>query len=78
MFTYFVILTAVGFAVGHFSKDKKHSLGVILVIATLWGMSHQVIWGLVALGELFLGYFIYEITEGEKIKAANSEEKNSD
>ena len=68
MLTYFVIFTAIGFAVGHFSKDKKQSLGIILVIAVLWGMSHQAVWGLASLGELMLGFFIYEITEGEKSK----------
>jgi len=68
MFTYFVIFTAIGFAIGHFNDDKKQSLGIILVIAALWGMSHQMIWGLATLGELMLGYFIYEVTEGQKSK----------
>jgi phosphate/sulfate permease len=76
MLTYIVIFTAIGFAVGHFSNDKKQSLGIILVIAALWGMSHQAVWGLASLGELMLGYFIYEITEGEKAK--DSEEKNNE
>ena len=66
MLTYFVLLTALGFAVGFLKKDKQTTLGILAVIAIIWGLTHQVIWGFAALGELLLGYFIYDIVEGNK------------
>jgi hypothetical protein len=75
MLTYLVIFTAIGFAIGHFSKEKKTSLIAILVISVLWGMSHQAIWGLATLGELMLGYFIYDVIEEKKIEV-NEGDKN--
>ena len=66
MFTYFVLLTAIGFVVGFLKKNKQTTLGIIIFIAIAWGLMHQVIWGFVALGELLLGYFLYDIVEGSK------------
>ena len=66
MITYFVLLTAIGFAVGFLKKDKRTTLGILVIIAIVWGLMHQFIWGFVALGELLLGYFVYDIIEGDK------------
>jgi len=75
MLTYLVVFTAIGFAIGHFIKEKKTSLIVILVLSVLWGMSHQAIWGLATLGELMLGYFIYDVTQNTK-KEEDEGDKN--
>jgi hypothetical protein len=58
MFMYFLLFTIIGAGVGKFIEEPKTALIVIVVIATLWGLSSQMIWGLVSLGELFLGYFL--------------------
>jgi hypothetical protein len=60
------LLTAIGFAVGFLKKDKKTTLGILVAIAIIWGLMHQVIWGFVALGELLLGYFMYELVKNNK------------
>ncbi len=58
MFMYFLIFTIIGAGLGKFIEEPKTALVIIIVIATLWGLSSQLIWGLVSLGELFLGYFL--------------------
>ena len=61
MLIYFIIFCAVGAAIGKFSRDRKTALAIILGAATLWGISHMAIWGLVTLGELLLGYFLFDV-----------------
>jgi len=58
MFMYFLIFTIIGAGLGKFIEEPKTALAIIIVIATLWGLFSQLIWGLVSLGELFLGYFL--------------------
>ncbi len=58
MFMYFLLFTALGAGLGKFIEEPKTALTVIIVISALWGLSSQIIWGLVSLGELFLGYFL--------------------
>ncbi len=57
MLGYFLLFTEVG--IGHLVKDQKQALIATLVIAALWGVSSRAIWGLMTLGELLLGYFVY-------------------
>jgi len=57
MIAYFLLFTLLGFFIGKFlSKDK--SVILIIVISIFWGISSAPIWGLVSLGELFLGLYI--------------------
>ena len=58
MFFYFVIFTAIGFAIGKVVDNSRNATLAIVVIALLWGLFYAPIWGLVSLGELFLGYII--------------------
>jgi len=58
MFLYFLLFTIIGAGLGKFIAEPKTALVIIVVLATLWGLSTQLIWGLVSMGELFLGYFL--------------------
>jgi hypothetical protein len=61
MLIYFIIFSAIGAGIRHLIGNEKAAVALIVVISLLWGLSHQPIWGLVTLGELFLGYFLYSI-----------------
>jgi hypothetical protein len=61
MLLYFILFGAIGLAIGKFVNDRKVALGIILGIAVLWGMGHRSIWGFVTLGELLLGYFLFDV-----------------
>ncbi len=61
MVTYFLLFFAIGICVGKFVEKKIIALGLMLGIAALWGASHRAIWGMVTLGELLFGYFLYDI-----------------
>ena len=61
MLIYFIIFCAVGAAIGKFSRNRKTALAIILGAAMLWGVAHMPIWGLVTLGELLLGYFLFDV-----------------
>jgi hypothetical protein len=61
MLLYFILFGGIGLAIGKFVNDRKVALGIILGIAVLWGMGHRSIWGLVTLGELLLGYFLFDV-----------------
>jgi hypothetical protein len=76
MATYFVILAAIGFGVGYLKKDKKTTLGILVGIAVVWGITHQAIWGFVALGELFLGYYVFDLVEDGKSLEKSGRDKN--
>ena len=66
MLLYFFIFAGIGVATAHFTSTQKQALIIILMISILWGLSHRVIWGFVALGELFLGYFAYGLVTDAK------------
>jgi len=55
MLFYFLIFTVIGFFIQRKMKDS--GIQVIIVIAILWGLISGAIWGLVSLGEMFLGYY---------------------
>ena len=74
MLIYFIIFCAVGAAIGKFSRDRKTALAIILGAATLWGVAHMAIWGLVTLGELLLGYFLFDVF----LKSAHSPPQTED
>ena len=61
MLIYFIIFCAIGAAIGKFSRNRKTALAIILGAAMLWGAAHMPIWGLVTLGELLLGYFLFDV-----------------
>lgn len=73
MLIYLVIFMIVGFAIAKAFDDKKTALGLLLGIAVLWGASHRLIWGFVTLGELLLGYFLFELFDNNKSKNANTD-----
>jgi len=58
MLFYFILFSAIGFAIGKTIDDSKNATIAIVVIAIFWGVFYAPIWGLVSLGELFLGYII--------------------
>ncbi len=60
MISYLILFTGVGAAIARFVEDKKTAICLIIVIAAFWGVSQKLIWGLVTLGELFLGYGLIE------------------
>ena len=61
MLLYFIMFSGIGLAIGKFVNDRKVALGIILGIAVLWGLGHRSIWGFVTLGELLLGYFLFDV-----------------
>lgn len=61
MIKYFVIFSIIGGLVAKLIPEQKNSVLAILGIAIFWGIMSKPIWGFVALGELFLGYFIVKI-----------------
>jgi len=61
MFLYFVLFTSVGFIVSSFSSNNENQIFIsFVVIAILWAFIAGFIWGIVAFGEMFVGYFIYK------------------
>lgn len=74
MLIYFIIFCVVGAAIGKFSRNRKTALAIILGAAMLWGIAHMAIWGLVTLGELLLGYFLFDVF----FKGANSTSQTED
>lgn len=61
MIKYFVIFSIIGGLVAKLIPEQKKSVLAILGIAIFWGIMSKSIWGFVALGELFLGYFIFKM-----------------
>ena len=61
MLLYFILFCGIGLAIGKFVSDRKVALGIIIGISVLWGMGHRSIWGFVTLGELLLGYFLFDL-----------------
>lgn len=61
MLLYNILFSGIGLAIGKYVNDRKVALGNILGIAVLWGMGHRSIWGFVTLGELLLGYFLFDV-----------------
>ena len=56
MLFYFLIFTVLGFIIRRKLNDK--GVQVIIILAIVWGLISGPIWGLVSLGEMFLGYYI--------------------
>ena len=56
MLFYFLIFTIVGFVIQRKLNDRGTQ--IIIVLAILWGFISGPIWGLVSLGEMFLGYYV--------------------
>jgi hypothetical protein len=56
MLFYFLIFTVLGFILQ--KKLNERGIQVIIVLAILWGLISGAIWGLVSLGEMFLGYYL--------------------
>lgn len=66
MLMYFIFFTIIGFIIGTMIEDIKKSAIIIVSISVIWGLSNAPIWGLVTLGELSLGFFIYTIIKSQK------------
>lgn len=58
MLTYFLIFTAIGFAIGRFIPNPRVGFFYMAFISLVWGANSQAVWGLATLGELLLGYFV--------------------
>ena len=61
MLKYFILFSILGGIVGKLVKEQKNSLFTLIGIAIFWGIMSKPVWGLVALGELLLGYFIVKL-----------------
>ena len=59
MLMYFIVFTISGFVIGTLIKDINRVIPIIVAASILWGLINEPIWGLVTLGELSLGFFIY-------------------
>ena len=58
MLFYFIVFTIVGFIISSVNKEENVAIGLIIIIAIVWGIATAPIWGLASLGEMALGYFI--------------------
>lgn len=58
MLGYFVLFTAIGFIISILNKEEDTALGIIVIVAIVWGISSSFLWGVVSLGEMALGYFV--------------------
>jgi hypothetical protein len=74
MLFYLILFVGIGFAIAKFVEDKKVALGLIAGVALLWGASHRSIWGYVTLGELLLGYVLFDVFIRQK--QTESEQEN--
>jgi len=59
MLMYFIIFTIIGFIIGTMVKDIEKSIPIIIGISIIWGLIYAPVWGLAALGELSLGFYIF-------------------
>ena len=62
MLMYFIIFTVIGFVIGAVVQDLEKSIPIIIGISILWGFVYAPVWGLAALGELSLGFYIFLIS----------------
>ena len=62
MLMYFIVFTVIGFIIGIMVKDLEKSIPVIIGISILWGFVDAPVWGLAALGELSLGFYIFRMS----------------
>lgn len=61
MLIYFFVFALLGFFIGkQLAKDK--GIGLIILLAVLWGISSAPVWGLASLGEMFLGFYIAQLS----------------
>ena len=58
MLKYIIIFTGLGYVLSLFVAESKALVLIFCAIAFAWGLATAPIWGLVTLGELFLGYGI--------------------
>ncbi len=76
-FHYFLLFTAIGFAIGftHKPTDTEKSeidklnpfFNIIALAGFIWSLAtFGFFWGIISLGEMFLGYFIGISSQGEK------------
>lgn len=61
MLKYFILFSILGGIVGKLINEQKNAVLTVVGIAIFWGIMSKPIWGFVALGELFLGYFIFKM-----------------
>lgn len=74
MLTYFIVFSVLGYAITKIVSDDKKSIVLIVILAILWGLKSRHIWGLVALGEMFLGYGIAKY-QSSKIPHQNDRDR---
>lgn len=61
MLAYILIFSLLGFLIGRLLSRNN---GVILIVslAILWGISSAPVWGLASLGEMFVGFYVSQMT----------------
>ncbi len=62
MLTYFIVFTVIGFIIGTMVKDIRKAAPIIIGASILWGLIYAPVWGLAALGELSLGFYLFAMT----------------
>jgi len=73
MIKYFLLFIFLGFLISRVVTHKKIGLYVIFAISILWAASSQLLWGLVTLGELLLGFVLSEFVN-KKTNRFNDDE----
>lgn len=66
MFFYFIAFIILGFLISTIIQNENIIIGLIIIIAIAWGITHATIWGLVSLGEMALGYFLSKVIKNKK------------
>ena len=62
MLIYFIAFTISGFIIGTMVKDIEKSIPIMMSISVVWGLIYAPVWGLAALGELSLGFYIFTMS----------------
>lgn len=58
-----IIFFIIGLVIPRFIVEKKIVFILMGVIAIVWGIVYAPMWGLVSLGEMLFGYFIFKFTK---------------
>jgi hypothetical protein len=61
MLSYFVLFVIIGFLLGLLGLRGQVVVIGILLGGLLWGVSKGALWGLVSVGELFIGYSLSKL-----------------
>lgn len=61
MLIYFLFFALMGYFIGRL-LTRDNGVVLIVVLAVIWGISSAPVWGLASLGEMFLGFYIAQVS----------------